>query len=793
MELLEKASIGDLDGVKTLIQRVDVDTTNDCNQTALCVACANGHAEVAQYLLDHGAFVNLGAKPLIASVRNDHYDCVKLLLEHHADVNCTNANTETPMLVALQNHHYSIISLLLQYDAKIPFESFGDIYATQLPQNAEVEHAAVIQKLIDNNLIDLTSDTIFLAALDFAFKHGPTELAKRILSKDTYSQKFYHRAAYYSTKNNWPDILSKLVTKGVKINAVVDGQTLLYTACKEGHEAIVTLLLNNGADPNIASTFGTLGYSLPLQIAVYQGNYTICDMLLAKGAKLDQSRESLLHIACSGGADEWISIDEAAETRSLEQRLSTIRLLLQQEVDVNAISDVGDTALYRACASHQLQVVRLLLEAGADVNLTLPLFSPVIAALEIGNAELIHLLVKSGADAKCNNSNNETCLHVVINAYSLATDSQNPTDSAPILDVVNIIKLLLEFGADVNACCLWNETALYRASKAGCEDIVRLLIAAGAEINGSSSRRPLYAACERGYTQIVDLLLQHGADSNLSMVLSWMFELEFEEREVSFSSLPICRAAQKGYTDIIDLLLKHGADVNKQDSSGNSVFNYFIEVITRLKTPQVLNPLEEKDLNLLKSMLSAGDVNMLSTNTGRNALHVASSVDMCDLMMELIADCNQLTSTGESALDLARKKGHAAALELLLNAEAKFDQNSTMCSSQSVYSSYRSGQSAMPVLCTASKNGSESIVKLLLNHGADANSSDEYGNTALHLVTSNTVVETLLYNGDMTLSVLNGKQQVDAWLCVVMRGRWLGNYFRKEASARISRKTPHCN
>jgi len=70
MELLQRAGWGDLDGVKTLIQqRVRVDTTNRCNQTALYFACENGHAKVAQYLLDHGASVNLGAKPLIVAVR----------------------------------------------------------------------------------------------------------------------------------------------------------------------------------------------------------------------------------------------------------------------------------------------------------------------------------------------------------------------------------------------------------------------------------------------------------------------------------------------------------------------------------------------------------------------------------------------------------------------------------------------------------------------------------------------------------------------------------------------------
>ena len=132
MELLERARCGDLDGVKRLIQQqhVSVNTKNRNNQTALYCACENGNTDVAQYLLGKGASVNLGAKPLIAAVRYDHYGCVKLLLQHNANINCTNMKLETPMSVALQKNHYTIILLLLQYGA-IPPASLSDV-AVQL-------------------------------------------------------------------------------------------------------------------------------------------------------------------------------------------------------------------------------------------------------------------------------------------------------------------------------------------------------------------------------------------------------------------------------------------------------------------------------------------------------------------------------------------------------------------------------------------------------------------------------------------------------------------------------------
>ena len=140
MELLERAESGDLERVKTLIQQgVHVNTKNRCNQTALYFACEEGHTDVIQYLLDSGADVSLGANPLIAAVRNDDFECCKLLIQHHASVDCTNSEGESPMSVAVQEHNYSIILLLLQHGAT-PSTSLNDV-AFHLLKRAKAEHA----------------------------------------------------------------------------------------------------------------------------------------------------------------------------------------------------------------------------------------------------------------------------------------------------------------------------------------------------------------------------------------------------------------------------------------------------------------------------------------------------------------------------------------------------------------------------------------------------------------------------------------------------------------------------
>lgn len=714
MELLQQADRGDLDEVKTLIQQgLRVNTTDRSNQTALYRACERGHTAVAEYLLDSGASVNLGAKPLIAAVRYNQYECVKLLLQHHANVHCTNVKGESPVSIAVQKRHYSIVLLLLQYDA-IPPVSLGDI-AFELLKHAKMEHAKTIQKLIEKNLINLTSERVFLAAFGYAFKRGSVELAERMLLYDRYTKmdQLYPEAMYYAAKYNWPTIVSKLSEKGLDINALTDGETPLYAACKAEHEIVVRLLLDSDADPNVKNKPTTSEeFWVPLQVAVQRGNAVICNMLLQKGAKLDEHREPLLHVVCSTGSNEQ-KTGNTLEATSIEQRHSVVRLLLQLGEDVNAISDQGDTALYSACASQQLEVVQVLLEAGADVNLTSSRRHPLIAACSTINVELTNLLVRSGADVNCSNINNETCLHVVINAYSSTTADLQ--DALKLNNALNIIKLLLEVGANVNARTSQAETALYRASKAGHQDIVSILLEVDAEINGSSPCRPLFAACEGGYTSIVDLLLQNGADPNASSTASRGTHVRPVMTLLGPMLLPICCAIQKGHTDIVKLLLKHDADVNKTDQSGKFALIYTVEfLISRMcRTPQVLNASsEERDF---------------------------SFAGMIDLMKDLInhgADCNQLTASGKSALDLACEKGHEAAVEILLQNGAKPDVKT-------------------PVLCTAVKSGSEMMVKMLLKHGANVNAHGEKGNTALHLATSNTTVLETLLNAGADVSATN--------------------------------------
>ena len=298
MELIQRAESGDLDGVKALIQQgVSVNTRDHYDQTALYVACELGHSAVVRYLLESGASGDL-RDSLITAVRNDDYECAKLLLEYHAIITFTNTEEESSTSTALRMCHYSMILLLLQYGA-IPSASLEDA-AVRLLKHAESEHAKAVQELVDQTIINLTSESVFLAALSFASKFGLVELTDRMLLNDSWSKtdQLYPDAVYYSSKNNWPAVLSKLLEKRVSLNALTGGETPLYAACKKGHEVIVTLLLNKGADPNVKNELyaaASTEFLLPLQVAVRQGHAAICNAATKGRDTRSAQRASVTH------------------------------------------------------------------------------------------------------------------------------------------------------------------------------------------------------------------------------------------------------------------------------------------------------------------------------------------------------------------------------------------------------------------------------------------------------------------------------------------------------------------
>ncbi|XP_074533392.1 ankyrin repeat domain-containing protein 26 isoform X3 [Halichoeres trimaculatus] len=117
------ASVGDLAKLKQLAKKNDINQLDKENRTALHIACASGHVDVVQFLVESKAKLNLcdnqNRSALMKAVQGQHERCVSTLLENHAEPNLVDINGNTALHLAANIPSISTAVLLLEHEADI--------------------------------------------------------------------------------------------------------------------------------------------------------------------------------------------------------------------------------------------------------------------------------------------------------------------------------------------------------------------------------------------------------------------------------------------------------------------------------------------------------------------------------------------------------------------------------------------------------------------------------------------------------------------------------------------------
>jgi uncharacterized protein len=220
-----------------------------------------------------------------------------------------------------------------------------------------------------------------------------------------------------------------------------------------------------------------------------------------------------------------------------------VKALLAAGADVNAKGQFGETALIVASMDGHIEVMKLLLAAGADVNAkagnnnpttkNVPTKGNEVVRIEFkptdidiiyfsgetalmlaskgGYIEIVKMLLAAGADVNAKGKYGETTLIQTADRDMGAGLTQDPL--AARTRTIEMVKLLLAADADVNAKNDKGDTALIRSSMVGSVEVVKLLLAAGADVNASASQA-LIMASNNGRIEVVKQLLAAGADVN---------------------------------------------------------------------------------------------------------------------------------------------------------------------------------------------------------------------------------------------------------------------------------------
>ncbi|MFN3234565.1 MAG: ankyrin repeat domain-containing protein [Gammaproteobacteria bacterium] len=252
-----------------------------------------------------------------------------------------------------------------------------------------------------------------------------------------------------------------------------------------------------------------------------------------------------------------------------------------------------------------------------------------------------------------------------------------------------VLSLLAE-GAEVNYVDWLGNTPLGTASYWHKNDLVKLLVKHGADVNaGKDGTTPLHRACERGELELVKWLFEHGADIHMAG---------------KFCGTPLMIACKKGHDELVDWLIAQGADINNCKNSRFSPFTLACD---------------EGHLELAERLLVEFGADINKAGYGGTALGLACRKGNDELVRWLVergADINGCDDDSLTPFAKACEEGHFELAKWLVERGA--DVN-------------RAGKGETP-LCLASRSCHFDLVSWLVSdHGADVNMLNDDGMSPL--------------------------------------------------------------
>ncbi len=457
---------------------------------------------------------------------------------------------------------------------------------------------------------DLTDKSIrrLILILVVLFAATPASVA---LVQQQVDKELDERLLYILSQRQTPsvEVIQQLLDKGARVNQPVTYKTALMHAASEGHVEIVKLLLARGADVNAQTYEGTA-----LMMAVRGGHANIVKLLLDARAEVNE-KHRIGYSALIMSAGPSIPEMNPAPGKPVPPPASEIMsLLLDRGADANLGGQYGQTALMEANSAEK---VKLLIAHGAQLNTVDEQGeTALIHAVDRGDVEVVEALLQAGADASVQDAKGETALMRALEEVPDYVAARSENLAKHRLEAARL--LLTAKTGDVNAQNKNGETLLMRAASLGEIEIVKGLLARGADLNRTdvfgntaavfayekdhvaieellkkAKPRPqtlnafLPVAIEKKDQAKVKELLSKGADANHE------YAIGYDHKDIKRTVLIL--AAKKGDPAIVQMLLAAGADPNAKGllSGSEHGLEYGTALEAAAKNPEVLALLQK--------------------------------------------------------------------------------------------------------------------------------------------------------------------------------------------------------
>jgi uncharacterized protein len=426
-DVADAAKRGDRDAVRAaLARKADVNAAQIDGSTALHWAAERDDLDMADQLIRAGARVTArtreGVTPLQLAATNGSPAMIDRLLKAGADVNAPlSAGGDTALMMAARTGKTDAIRVLVEAGANVNAkESWGG--TTALMWAVTEGHADAARLLIGAGA-DVNAQSNYVAAANGRGFEGRTPVANRTDPKAEEFASGWLTPLTLAAREGDVEMARLLVNAGADINATAgDGKTALALAIFNGNYEVASLLVDNKADVNKADAqrFTPLFWAVDRRNMETAPNFPwmvtadpmpLIRKLLDAGANPNALVNNTPRARMREGSPR-IVFATALMRAAFAADLELVKLLLEHGADPKILSRDSETMLSAAAGlafihgyhrgkppEERLQVVKLFVELGNDVNWADDYgITPLMAAGNYGNVPIIQYLIDAGAD-----------------------------------------------------------------------------------------------------------------------------------------------------------------------------------------------------------------------------------------------------------------------------------------------------------------------------------------------------------------------------------------------------------